>query len=566
MGCFLACFGGDGDRRRRRRRSRRQSPARSPPRSINVAVVREAASAAVPADVVVKEVSPPLRGAKPSTLAAAVEVPHEAAGTAAAADVVVKEVSPPLRGAKPSTLAAAVEVPDDVAGESAAADIAAKGASLPASSPPSAVVVADEAVTDASSGKELRELIEQKVSPMRSLPMEKQATPPLSPLNCSPVIAAIVSPQDSVQSSPVVAVVSTPDSELREVSEHGSRSSGKKKVTFDMNVTTYENTELPDQEEEPPEEDEKHVQQTVLLPENHRYRNCPDSDDDVEDEDDVYGDDTDEEEDFMDCKIDLVDEEEMGTEENKQESLESLFSLSMSNDHQNDQEVISPAPKSSGTSVDAESPLIMRNNLRDRSQHVHPVLNPVQNLSQWKAVKSLKTQAVPGKKLDKENVNLVPDEGERRDSTLASQKRMSPGISNKKEVSVDASLSTWLHSSENSTVDKAQSKSPGSIFSVSREERPVLGVVTVDDLKQSSSASSPRRSPRNNREGAPILGTVGSYWRCTQQDNECCSSRSDSGTNGIPNTTSKYREDKRVNWHSTPFNVRLDRALKKTSA
>ncbi|XP_004976193.1 uncharacterized protein LOC101772360 [Setaria italica] len=549
MGCFLACFGGDGDRRRRRRKSRRQSPARSPPRSIHVAVVREA-SAAVAADVVVKEASPPLRGAKPSTLAAAVGVPDEAA--AVAADVVVKEVSPPLRGAKRSTLAEVVEVPDEVAEE----------ASLPASSPLSAVAVADETVTDASSGKELRELIEQKASPVRSLLMEKQA---LSPVKCSPVVAAIVSPQDSVECSPIVAaVVSTSDSELREVSEHGSRSSGKKKVTFDMNVTTYENAVLPHQEEEQPEEDEKHVQKTVVLPENHRYRNCSDSDDDVEDEyaeDDVYSDDGDEEEeDFMDCKIDLVDEEELITEENKQESRESLFSLSVSNDQQNDQEVSSPAPKSNGTSVDAESPLIMRNNLHDRSQYVHPVLNPVQNLSQWKEVKSQKTQAVPGKKLDKENVNLVPNVG-------VSQTRMSPSISGKKEVSVDASLSTWLNSSENSTAGKGQSsKSPCSISSVSRAERPVLGALTVDDLKQPSSASSPRRSPRNDSEGAPILGTIGSYWQCTDQDNGYCSSRSDSGTNGIPNTTSKYREDKRVKWHSTPFNVRLDRALKKTSA
>jgi len=323
----------------------------------------------------------------------------------------------------------------------------------------------------------------------------------------------------------------------REVSEHGSRSSGKKKVTFDMNVTIYENAVLPDQEE-PPEEDEKHVQKAVVLPENHRYRNCSDSDDDVEDEyaeDDVYGDDSDEEEDFVDCKIDLVDDEEMITEDHKLESHESLFSLSMSNDQQNDQEAISPAPKSSGTSLEAESPLITRNNLRDRSQCVHPLLNPVQDLSQWKAVKSLKTQAVSGKKLDKENVNLAPDVGARL-------KRMNRSISGEKEVSVDASLSTWLNSSENSTVDKAQSKSPCSISSVSREERPVLGALTVDDLKQSSSASTPQRSPRSNREEAPILGTVGSYWRCTEQDNEYCSSRSDPGTNGIPNTTSKYRE------------------------
>ena len=77
-----------------------------------------------------------------------------------AADVVVKEVSPPLRGAKPSTLAEAVEVPDEAVGE--AADVAANDESLllskevKASTTPSAVVAADEAVTDASPVEELR--------------------------------------------------------------------------------------------------------------------------------------------------------------------------------------------------------------------------------------------------------------------------------------------------------------------------------------------------------------------------------------------------------------------------
>lgn len=331
----------------------------------------------------------------------------------------------------------------------------------------------------------------------------------------------------------------------RELNEHGSRSSGKKKVTFDMNVTTYENAVTPVQEEEPPEEDENYVQNTVALPENHRYRNCSDNDVDDGDEyaeDDVYGDDSDEDEDdFLDCKIDLVDEEEIRTEENKQESHESLFSLSMSNDQQNDQEVVSPAPKSSGTSAEVESPLITTKKLRDRCQYVHPVLNPVQNLSQWKEVKSLKAQPVHGNMLDKENVNLVPDVGPSNDYNSASHTRTNPSMSSK-EISLDASLSTWLISSENSTVDKVQSKSPCSISSVKREERPVLGALTVDDLKQSSSASSPQRSPRTNLEGAPILGTVGSYWHCTEQNNEYRPSRSNSGTNGIPNSTSKYRE------------------------
>ncbi|XP_044975678.1 ABC transporter F family member 4-like [Hordeum vulgare subsp. vulgare] len=44
------------------------------------------------------------------------------------------------------------------------------------------------------------------------------------------------------------------------------------------------------------------------------------------------------------------------------------------------------------------------------------------------------------------------------------------------------------------------------------------------------------------------------------------SSRIDSGSNGIPNTTSKYREDRKLKPYSTPFDVRLDRALQKYSA
>lgn len=71
----------------------------------------------------------------------------------------------------------------------------------------------------------------------------------------------------------------------REVSEHESRSSGKKKVTSNLNVTTYVYAELPDQEEEAPEDDEKHTQKSVVLPKNHCHQNCSDSHDDVEDSD-----------------------------------------------------------------------------------------------------------------------------------------------------------------------------------------------------------------------------------------------------------------------------------------
>uniref|UniRef100_A0ACD5URG2 Uncharacterized protein n=1 Tax=Avena sativa TaxID=4498 RepID=A0ACD5URG2_AVESA len=518
MGCFRACFGG-GDRRK----SRGRSPERLPPRPDHVAPVGKASS---PADVVVKEAAPPVPEAR----------------------ALARPPPPP----PPPPVLFVEEAPTAASPGKEQRELSEQKTLIP---PSPAVDVANEVVTAASPGREPRQWNENKGSPASSLPQEKIVTPPLSPVKCSP---------------PVVAV---PDMEPREVSEEDSRSGGKKKVTFDMNVKTYEDTTLSDEEGELSEpvkwmkdEDVEHVQKSVLLPENHRYGNCIDSDDDNGDEygeDDNYGDDSEAEEDFVDCKIDLVDEEEMRTGENTEESHESLFSLPMSKDQQNGQEVSSPVPKSSVTPAQEESPLIHGNNHRDRSQYVRPVLNPVQNLSQWKEVKA---QAGPVKKLYKENVNSVPDVGASLSCKVANQTKMGPSNSSKGEVSVDASLSTWLASSDNSTVDKAQSKSPCSVSSVSREERPVLGALTVDDLKQSSATPSPRRSPGHNREEVPIVGTVGSYWSSTKQGNGYCSSRSDSGSTGIPNTTSKYREDRKVNWHSTPFNVRLDKALKKSSA
>ncbi|KAK3142102.1 hypothetical protein QOZ80_4BG0342220 [Eleusine coracana subsp. coracana] len=562
MGCFLACFG--GDRRRRRRKSRGQSPGRSPPRPNHVTVARPMS---VAADVVVREASPPLCGAKVSKSPLAVEVPDEAVRGAPPADAVAREreASPPLHEARASKPPSPAEVTEEVVGQSS--DGPVKEALPPspeakASMAPPGVAVANDVVTSASPSKDLRESSEQEVPSVSSLLSDKLATQPDFPAKCSPMVVEPVCTQDSVECSPVVMeVVSTPDLELRKLSEHGSWGSGKKKVSFNMNVTTYENAAAPDQEEGYAEDEgEYHAQKVIVLPENHRYRNCCESDDDVGDEyaeDAAFSEDSDDEDDYVDCKIDLLDEEEMSSEENKQESHESLFSLAMSNDQHNDDEVISPAPKSSDTSLEKESPLIKGNNLHCRSKYVRPVLNPVQNLSEWKEVKSLKTQQALSKRFDKENVSIMPD-------VDASQAKVGACNSSKKEVSVDASLSTWLASSDNSTVDKVRSKSPCSISSVSQDER--SGVLAIDDLKKSSATLSPQRSPSHNREGAPILGTVGSYWSCMRQDNDYCSSTSGSGTNGIPNSTSKYREDKRVNWHSTPFNVRLDRALKKTSA
>ncbi|KAF8046165.1 hypothetical protein N665_3978s0001, partial [Sinapis alba] len=92
----------------------------------------------------------------------------------------------------------------------------------------------------------------------------------------------------------------------------------------------------------------------------------------------------------------------------------------------------------------------------------------------------------------------------------------------------------------------------------SHDDRPVLCALTSEEIKQFSAASTPRKSPRKSHDETPIIGTVGGYWG---NHSKAVDSGSASSFKGIPNTTSKYREDKSVNWHSTPFEARLEKAL-----
>ncbi|KAJ4915210.1 Protein JASON [Raphanus sativus] len=56
----------------------------------------------------------------------------------------------------------------------------------------------------------------------------------------------------------------------------------------------------------------------------------------------------------------------------------------------------------------------------------------------------------------------------------------------------------------------------------------------------------------------PIIGLVASHWNEDEQ-NEILPKWWDG--NGIPNTTTKYKEDQKVSWHATPFEVRLEKVL-----
>ncbi|KAJ0236058.1 Protein JASON [Hirschfeldia incana] len=56
----------------------------------------------------------------------------------------------------------------------------------------------------------------------------------------------------------------------------------------------------------------------------------------------------------------------------------------------------------------------------------------------------------------------------------------------------------------------------------------------------------------------PIIGLVAAHWNENAQTE--VSPKWWDG-NGIPNSTTKYKEDQKVSWHATPFEVRLEKAL-----
>ncbi|KAM3262166.1 hypothetical protein ACQJBY_052705 [Aegilops geniculata] len=289
----------------------------------------------------------------------------------------------------------------------------------------------------------------------------------------------------------------------------------KKKVTFDPNVTAYEAPPIPEGEEAEEEgraaAGSEEEAWTLLGPEcakseafplNHRYGNCAGADDDSDyedcyDDDDEYEyeDDEDEEEDGIDeCAVD--DDEEhgglLGIARGEEEACESLFLL--------------PAPKT--TAKDSAGA-----GQTGAAAEATAALSSVENFSQWK---DAKPHTAAPKDSEKENVVRLSDS-----ATAPEVKKEKPAVSwdytprtpSKQEASVDASLSTWLGSSGTPESNySVRSYSP-----ISREDRPILGALTVEDIKISSANSSPRRSrsPSPSPDDMPILGTVGAYWNCS---------------------------------------------------
>lgn len=342
--------------------------------------------------------------------------------------------------------------------------------------------------------------------------------------------------------------------------------STRKKVTFDTNVKAYEpvsvheSTEsLPDNDKDVEKqkgdnsgksglsnslsEDDSTTSSVLSYPPNHRYQNCRDSDDEADEfecEESDLDDEDEELEDYGDYDGDY-DEDEDSQICVPTKSVESRTEMLSAQAFMEEEEV-----KKTGSN----------RNARDRSVYVHPVLNPVENLAQWKAVKS----KGPPQLLNPQKENLKLEQEAPRISFSSEPILKHPSFSFKsksdqpkrenQEIAVDASLSNWLVTSETTPTKKTrpsglepisqeQSISQGSNSVVSIDDRPILGALTVEEIKQFSASSSPRRSPSRSPDEMVIIGTVGTYWKHKEGGND---SGSFSSYKGIPNTTSKYRE------------------------
>ncbi|KAL1546617.1 hypothetical protein AAHA92_23191 [Salvia divinorum] len=382
--------------------------------------------------------------------------------------------------------------------------------------------------------------------------------------------------------------------------------SPRKRVTFNSNVTTYEHVRVhdsieslpdcaaneedlksPSRSQSLPKDDDSVASSVASYPPNHRYHNARESDDEAEE----YGDSDledldDEDEDEADDEYDYYSDEDANARfPGHQVWSEAVETASMesrtgsSSPPAMRQEVESMMVKTQLPDEEAKD-FGSKANARDRSDYINSVLNPVENITQWKAAKSKGTALVKPQKENFANfeaprMSFSSEPIFRQAASSFKAKSHQPKNANQ-EIAVDASLSNWLGTSEVAPSKKTSfsgfetiTKSPqittseGCTSPMSFEDRPILGALTVEELRQISASPSPRKSPSRSPDEMPIIGSVGSYWN---NSGSAKNSGEAASFKGIPNTNSKYREDKKVNWHSAPFETRLDRALSNRGA
>ncbi|XP_076885901.1 uncharacterized protein LOC143535566 [Bidens hawaiensis] len=181
------------------------------------------------------------------------------------------------------------------------------------------------------------------------------------------------------------------------------------------------------------------------------------------------------------------------------DSPESLFSLS-----------VDPTRQSKSSPVGADDKEVIVNN-HDHDKSIDSLLNPIENLADRKTMKARSPMSGLNHLQEKENLSL-----EQENSKVSDRKER---LENNNVVA--ASLASWLVKPEKSaTPSKEESQTSWK----SIEDRPILGAWSIDEVKQVSARSTPRKSPCHNPDDTPIIGTVGSYWIHTGQDTDSAKS------------------------------------------
>nr|CAD1834559.1 unnamed protein product [Ananas comosus var. bracteatus] len=188
---------------------------------------------------------------------------------------------------------------------------------------------------------------------------------------------------------------------------------------------------------------------------------------------------------------------------------------------------------------------------RIRTQYAYPVLKPIDNLPHRK---SLSENSSCTKKLVPNAISPVS-----KDSEVSKTRRSVFATPNNKE-----NLGKE-NANNNEEPLYANSNNRAQQISHSKDEvidTPNLLVPSFSQWLKPTTLKDEKEDIMDIKESydvdRPIIGIFDENWRddgCTRESPKCWD------RNGIPNSTTKYKEDQKVSWHATPFEERLEKAL-----
>ncbi|GMI69069.1 JASON [Hibiscus trionum] len=161
---------------------------------------------------------------------------------------------------------------------------------------------------------------------------------------------------------------------------------------------------------------------------------------------------------------------------------------------------------------------------RVRSEYVHSVLNPVGNAS---LLNAMKEDAFSSNEMFDE----LKESPQRIENAIPKLEVGLKQTSPVEDSDDEGGLSSWLKPKQNAIDD------PNKNLHVTFSKTPHISKTPGD---------------------RPIIGLMAAHWK--EDESSRISPKWWDG-NGIPNSTTKYKEDQKVSWHATPFEERLEKAL-----